>query len=332
MKHLIPTAAAASALLLTACGDDNSSSASNDDETTYSVSASGTYTVDEAERLLIITPDDAVDACIRDGNDLSWKSLSPTDNVDSIEFELSGDTLVLYPNHTVHGDIYVGGGNDGDIEGSWTYTGCDHDRNNQQTTCDDAYKTISLSISKGKIKMETESLFGKYLEDIEKAGYTNSLFMSTLYDVLAGQTDDFFPSFPSLLQINKETTKNNEAAIKDNNIKIIETSKTSQTFSIGEKTYTFKVNKVELNYEKNGLLSADLSLEVSSGSTTCTGSYTQKVVNKDLCKAKPETDLEKIRNGFLPDSKRGSQSRVVDFYTVSKAPEFNNCLKSIALD
>lgn len=331
MKHLIPTAAAASALLLTACGDDNSSSASNDDETTYSVSASGTYTVDEAERLLIITPDDAVDACIRDSNDLSWKSLSPTDNVDSIEFELSGDTLVLYPNHTVHGDIYVGG-NDGDIEGSWTYTGCDHDRNNQQTTCDDAYKTISLSISKGKIKMETESLFGKYLEDIEKAGYTNSLFMSTLYDVLAGQTDDFFPNFPWILQSNKETAKNNEKAINDNNIKIIETSKTSQTFSIGEKTYTFKVNKVELNYEKNGLLSADLSLEVSSGSTTCTGNYTQKVVNKDLCKAKPETDLEKIRNGFLPDSKRGSQSRVVDFYTVSNVPEFNNCLKSIVLD
>ena len=124
----------------------------------------------------------------------------------------------------------------------------------------------------------------------------------------------------------------NVVDLNDNDIKIIETSKTSQTFSIGEKTYTFKVNKVELNYEKNGQLSADLSLEVSSGSTTCTGSYTQKVVNKDLCKAKPETDLEKIRNGFLPDSKRGSQSRVVDFYTVSNAPEFNNCLKSIVLD
>ena len=331
MKHLFSTAAAASALLLTACGDDNSSSASNDDETAYSVSASGTYTVDEAERLLIITPDDVVDACVQDGNDFFWEHLSPTDNLDSVEFELTGDTLVLYPHRSVHGDIYVGG-NDGDIEGSWTYTGCDHDRNNQQTTCDDAYKTISLSISKGKIKMETESLFGKYLEDIEKAGYTNSLFMSTLYDVLAGQTDDFFPNFPWILHSNKETAKNNEKAIKDNNIKIIETSKTSQTFSIGEKTYTFKVNKVELNYEKNGLLSADLSLEVSSGSTTCTGSYTQKVVNKDLCKAKPETDLEKIRNGFLPDSKRGSQSRVVDFYTVSNVPEFNNCLKSIVLD
>lgn len=327
-KKLI--AAAASVFFIVACGDDNSSSANND-ETVYSVSTSGTYTVDKAKQLLIITPDDAVDACIQDGNDFSWESLSPTDNVDSIEFELTGDTLVLYPNHTVHGDIYVGD-NNGDIEGSWTNTDCYHDKDNPQATCDDAFKAISLSFSKGKIKKEIEYFFDKYLEDIEKAVYTNSLFMPTLYGVLAGQTDYIFPSFPSLLQINKETTKNNEAAIKDNNIKIIETSKTSQTFSIGEKTYTFKVNKIELNYEKNGLLSADLSLEVSSGSTTCTGSYTQKVVNKDLCKAKPETDLEKIRNGFLPDSKRGSQSRVVDFYTVSNAPEFNNCLKSIVLD
>ena len=331
MKHLISTAAAASALLLAACGDDNSSSANNDDETAYSVSTSGTYTVDEAERLLIITPDDAVDACIRDGNDLSWKNLSPTDNLDSVEFELTGDTLALYPHHSVHGDIYVGG-NDGDIEGSWTYTGCDRDRNYQQTTCDDAYKTISLSISKGKIKMETERLFDKYLEDIEINGYTNSMFMSTLYDILAGQTDDFFPNFPWILQSNKETAKNNEKAINDNDIEIIETSKTSQTFSIGEKTYTIKVNKVEQNYEKNGLLSADLSLEVSSGSTTCTGSYTQKVVDKDLCKTKPKTDIEKIRSGFLPDSKRGSQSRVLDYYIVSNAPEFSNCLKSIAVD
>ena len=327
-KKLI--AAAASVFFIVACGDDNSSSANND-ETVYSVSTSGTYTVDKAKQLLIITPDDAVDACVQDGNDFSWESLSPTDNVDSIEFELTGDTLVLYPNHTVHGDIYVGD-NNGDIEGSWTNTDCYHDKDNPQATCDDAFKAISLSFSKGKIKKEIEYFFDKYLEDIEKAVYTNSLFMPTLYGVLAGQTDYIFPSFPSLLQINKETTKNNEAAIKDNNIKIIETSKTSQTFSIGEKTYTFKVNKIELNYEKNGLLSADLSLEVSSGSTTCTGSYTQKVVNKDLCKAKPETDLEKIRNGFLPDSKRGSQSRVVDFYTVSNAPEFNNCLKSIVLD
>ena len=327
-KKLI--AAAASVFFIVACGDDNSSSANND-ETVYSVSTSGTYTIDKAKQLLIITPDDAVDACVQDGNDFSWESLSPTDNIDSIEFELTGDTLVLYPNHTVHGDIYVGD-NNGDIEGSWTNTGCYHDKDNPQATCDDAFKAISLSFSKGKIKKEIEYFFDKYLEDIEKAVYTNSLFMPTLYGILAGQIDYIFPSFPSLLQINKETTKNNEAAIKDNNIKIIETSKTSQTFSIGEKTYTFKVNKVELNYEKNGLLSADLSLEVSSGSTTCTGSYTQKVVNKDLCKAKPETDLEKIRNGFLPDSKRGSQSRVVDFYTVSNVPEFNNCLKSIAVD
>jgi ABC-type uncharacterized transport system auxiliary subunit len=58
-KKLI--AAAASVFFIVACGDDNSSSANND-ETVYSVSTSGTYTVDKAKQLLIITPDDAVDA------------------------------------------------------------------------------------------------------------------------------------------------------------------------------------------------------------------------------------------------------------------------------
>ena len=87
MKHLIPAAAAASALLLTACGDDNSSNASNEDKTAYTVSKTGSYTLEE--QLLIITPDDAVEACVWDDSIFSWKSLSPDENIDTIQFELS---------------------------------------------------------------------------------------------------------------------------------------------------------------------------------------------------------------------------------------------------
>ena len=180
MKYLISAAAAASALLLAACGDENSSSASNDDKTAYTVSKSGSYTVDKGRQLLFITPDDAMEACVWDDSIFSWKSLSPDENIDTIPFELSGDTLVLFPDlDRKVGDTYVGD-NKGKIEGSWTYTGCNYDRTEEETTCGDAYKTISLSISKGKFKKEAEYLFDKYLEDVE-AGYTNSQYMSALY-------------------------------------------------------------------------------------------------------------------------------------------------------
>lgn len=337
MKYLISAAAAASALLLTACGDDSSSSASNEDKTAYSVSKSGSYTIDKEEQLLIITPDDAVEACVWDDSIFSWKSLSPDENIDTIQFELSGDTLVLYPaiDHKV-GDTYVGD-NKGKIEGSWTYTGCYYDRTEEETTCGNTYKTISLSISKGKFKKEAEYLFDKYLEDVE-AGYTNSQYMSALYATLADKADQpasaekthlRSPDITWILESNKGTAKDNKKLIKDLDIKIIETSKTSQTFSIGEKTYTFKVNKGQLVFEKNGLLSADLSVEVSSGSTTCTNSYTQKLASKDLCGTKPEKK-DGVRTGMSKDTDRSHWSDIYDFYVVSNNAQFIECLESIA--
>lgn len=327
MRNGIVVAIAFSAVPFFACSNDSTPNAADTESQKGSFVhvLQGKYVIDKNKQILAMTSNGTAEECVPKGDGYSWEKVSQTD---SVEYEFVGDSLVLYTvsnGYTANlGLVYVGGNMD-DLGGTWTYTGCTYDNDKNQTECyasEVDYKTVTLALSKGEFTKKKDSRFDEYLADFEAAGYTSSLFMNSLYTILAGEESPapfrwFFE--PGELHYNVE---------------VIENSKTSQTFVLNGKTYTFKVNNVKQSLERNGLLSVDLNLEVSDGSTTCVGYYTQQLVDKDLCNTHPQgngfVDDDGEYHRFLPDTgNKGAMSRDRDFYVTSNEDKFIKCLKSI---
>lgn len=327
MKRSLFAAAAASALLLAACGDDSSS-----DSVSYS--QSGSLYVDEAQRLIVMTSDVSYfDMCVVTETGLAWKSIPQPATVDSAIYTFLGDTLVLFDideGDTSHYGKLFAGGSAGDIYGTWTYLPCEYDSRTNEKECyeeEARYMTQTVKISQGKLVTTIDYHFDAYLSDVEDAGYMKTYFMKQLYNALSNgyhidaDASDIFDIYDA------EDYEDFEKSIKRNNVQIIEESKDSQTFKIGEKTYTVTVENAEQSFEYNlyATTNVDASVNVSDGTKTCNSHTVRKIMDESLCKVE-NMEYLKIRDDV------DEEYAYARYYRNSNEVEFEECIKSIAVE
>ena len=331
MKYFLTATFAASAMLFCACGDDSSSNATgNNENAAISISTEGTYSIDKKKKMLVMTSNDSISACFRKNSGLSWETLAPEDYQDSIEYELAGDTLILFNGRDgMTGEVYVGS-NKGKIEGTWTFTGCDYNRNKKQANCDSPYNIIVWTFSNGKFKKKNDVFLDKILDNLNAKDFTNSATTYELYRILTGDNDYTYPFYVNIFDLAKNDIPSQADIIDRYNVKIIESTKMSQTFAIDEITYTFKINNTTKNVTEDGRVEAETGLEVSRDSITCVYHYTQKAVNKGLCTNDIRPKAGEYIGSFAPDSwKKKTRFQLLDYYILDNHNAFIRCLESI---
>lgn len=333
MKKSLIAALATSSIFFMACGDDgNPSSAggnsgSNDD----SIVTTASLFVDEDEHLLALTPDNLYEKQCVVGLDttLSWKDVKKlTGSSVSKKYEFRGDTLVIYDYVDGHqdefGEMFVGGTAD-NIYGTWQSTFCDYNRNEQTTACHEIerrYIDRTFKFSKGKFTANLDYHFDKYIEELTAEGYMKSYFMYLLYRGLSG---GYVESEPTAILRAEEYIV--EGAIKDYGVSISSSTKTDQTFTIGEKTYTITIQKADISFNVQEFSSSyDIAISVTDGNKTCNLNYKKMFVTKELCKVE-NVDKLSIDNDEDAD---GNEYFHAYLYRDHNNDEFEECIASIA--
>jgi hypothetical protein len=334
MRYSLLVAAAASAILLAAC--DSGSSSPGDDRRLHdeveSFSFPGTYTVDKKEHLLFMNKDvSGRDVCNFEDGKYSWKPLDKALLDDTVRYEFMGDTLVLegvYGNITEsyitegYGAMYVGG-KAGSLEGTWVDTHCEYAFDSKETECFDGnYKDISLEFSDGKYTKKITHHFGDYLNDVEESSYVDN-FINSIYEALVGWYPDCY--LPNIFS--PHGNEDAENTIDKYGIKVIESSESSQTFTVRKKTYTFKVNQAEQSLSSKDDILMEINLEVSDGKKTCVGDYHLREVEKEQCSAEYEDDY--MYDWYYVE---GRLIKDRTLYLIENIEEFEKCLEGIAED
>ncbi len=298
----------------------------------------GTFTADERE--LIITPDaKTLEACVAEGNSYTWKTITVADAPYSYWYEFLGDSLVFYMidealddyfnnwEKRAYGAILVGG-KGGSLEGTWENTGCEYSTENQKIKCYNPlmdHTAISFNFTGTKATKIKRRFFEKYLEEIESTSNVE-VFINGLYESLASIYGyGFSLGWPFELS-SEGVVESNKNAASRYKVNIISTTENSQTFTIGEKTYTFKVNKAEQKLGEYNDLLMDISAEVTDGTTTCVGYYKIQNIEKEQCNAE-NADM------FFKETGYGDDNREVHYsymYVDMNEDEFDECIDKIA--
>ena len=322
-------AVAASAFLITACGEDNPSSAnsvSNDDP----MSRTGSLYVDEAQHLLATTFYDVHgNRCDLENYNLIWKTTQRDVITDSLNYDFIGDTLVLYDIYDGeiddYGDLYVGGAA-GNIYGTWVYTGFTRSKKtgNQELSTDTRYVTRTYNYAPGKVTISVEYHMDLYVADEQARGYMESSFMAELYSYLTSRShlEDVI-----YIMSNKDQASNVANSIEKNGVQIIESTKTNQTFKIGNKTYSVTVKKAETTLHYTGRTNREAVVEITDGTTTCSSYAIYKTVDENLCK----TENLQYFSVYNDKDDDGNRYFYVSHYTNTDHEQFLECLSSIAL-
>jgi hypothetical protein len=228
MKFSLFAAALASTLLISACGDDTSSNPplsgdkkdpqstekdstktpgtdssqsgtqSGKDQAAGDFTRTGTYTVDEANNLLMVAIDDPTEkACVAEGENLVWKSIPFYTPIDTSKYEFRGDTLIVYDfddGIVGEGQMFVGG-TPGKLDGTWRLTDCEVDEETRETECyegETRYREVTYTFSNGTISSTLKPHLDLYVAD--RDDFTNSAFMVQLYSTLSGSDRGVYPS------------------------------------------------------------------------------------------------------------------------------------------
>lgn len=263
----------------------------------------GTYTADEKEHKITITPNTkTMEACVAEGKSYTWKTITVADEPDSYWYEFLGDTLLLYIirvdananlsfngtwENRAYGLVFVGG-KGGSFEGTWEFTGCEYTTETGKIKCYDPlddHTAVSFNFTGKKVTKIERRFHEKYLEELEAVGYVDVL-ISGLYESLASIYGYGFSLGSPFEFYSKNVAQSNRQDASRYKVDVIGSTENSRTFTVGGKTYTFKVNKVEQSLDEyNGLLK-DISAEVTDGTTTCVGYYKIQKLEKTLCNAK----------------------------------------------
>ena len=328
MKYTWLTAVAF-VFLIAACSESNPSSADatpNDDPN----SRTGSLYVDESQHLLITTFTNVHgNRCDLENDNLIWKTITKNAIIDSFEYEFIGDTLVLYDIYKGepedYGELYVGG-SAGNIYGTWVYTGYTRSKKtgNQELSTDTRYVTRTYNYSPGKVTIQVEYHMDLYVADEQERGFMESSFMEELYSYLTSRS---YLKDVIYIMSNKDLASSIARSIEQNGVQIIESTKTNQTFKIGDKTYTVTVKKAETTLHYTGRTNREASVEVTDGTTTCSSYAIYKTVDANLCKTE-NLEYFTVQNGGDDDSGRYFY---VSNYKNTDHEQFLKCLSGIAL-
>ena len=348
MRYSLVVAIVASVTLMTACGSDNSSgvddsSGVNNTEREEKVervervfvgepvtfSTPGTYTVNKKKQLIVMTKDaDKQDVCNFEDGKYSWEPSKKVAVPDTFKYEFFGDTLVFFEvfdgEPCDYGAIFVGG-KEGEIEGLWTNTYCEYTTDSEETKCfDGEYKKVSLEFSNGKYTKKVERYFDDYLKDVEKMSLVDN-YVNSVYEALVGWYPGMY--LPDIFDPYSYNNGYADSTIKKYGIKVLESTDSSQTFTVREKTYTFKINQAELSLSTTNYILMEINVEVTDGETTCVGDYHSREVGKDQCSAKYEDDY---MTDYDPTD-GGHTIKDRNLY-VLLGDDFDECLMEIAED
>lgn len=333
MKRFLTTAAV-SAMLLTACGDDSSSNpndefgrSSGDD----GFSRTGTLYVNESNHILSIALENfETQMCVVEEDNFTWKTVHITDEPDSMMYDFRGDTLVLYDMYhgqpdTEYGELLVGG-TAGNLYGTWTFTGCEYNKDDDETECYEKnlrYYHRSITFSKGKAEINYKLYYDRYIED--HSDFMNSYFMKQLIRTLSGNYPEVY-----LYETWYMDSSTVQSAAEEYGAVFTSKTKTNATFALGGKTYTVNVKHMDMSLNREGFFVAnenkELQMEVSDGITTCTGEYITHYMNADYCKAEYRDDL---RMDEWEDSNYGTFI-AAEKYSSNNEDDFEQCVAGIA--
>ena len=333
MKRFLTTAAV-SAMLLTACGDDSSSNAndgfgrsSGDD----GFSRTGTLYVDESNHILSIALENfETQMCVVEEDNFTWKTVHINDEPDSMMYDFRGDTLVLYDMYhgqpdTEYGELLVGG-TAGNLYGTWTFTGCEYNKDDDETECYEKnlrYYHRSITFSKGKAEINYKLYYDRYIED--HSDFMNSYFMTQLIRTLSGNYPEVY-----LYETWYMDSSTVQSAAEEYGAVFTSKTKTNATFALGGKTYTVNVKHMDMSLNREGFFVAnenkEIQVEVSDGITTCTGEYISHYMNADYCKAEYRDDL---RMDEWEDSNYGTFI-AAEKYSSNNEDDFEQCVAGIA--
>lgn len=333
MKRFLTTAAVF-ATLLTACGDDTSSNAGNGSSRPTGddvFSRAGTLYVNESEHILAIALENyETQMCVVEEDNYTWKTVHITDEPDSMMYDFRGDTLVLYDMYhgqpdTEYGEMLVGG-TAGSLYGTWTFTGCEYDKDDDETECYEKnlqYFLRTITFSKGKAEINYKVYFDRYVED--HSDFMNSYFMTQLIRTLSGNYPDLY-----LYEIWYMDSSSVQSEVEEYSAVFTSKTKTNATFAMGGKTYTVNVKHMDMSLNREGFFVAnenkELQMEVSDGITTCTGEYITHYMNADYCKAEYKDDL---RMDEWEDSNYGTFI-AAEKYSSNNEDDFEQCITGIA--
>ena len=333
MKRFLTTAAV-SAMLLTACGDDSSSNA-NDEFGRSSgddgFSRTGTLYVKESNHILSIALENfETQMCVVEEDNFTWKTVHINDEPDSMMYDFRGDTLVLYDMYhgqpdTEYGEMLVGG-TAGSLYGTWTFTGCEYNKDDDETECYEKslrYYHRSITFSKGKAELNYKLYYDRYIED--HSDFMNSYFMTQLIRTLSGNYPDLY-----LYEIWYMDSSSVQSEVEEYSAVFTSKTKTNATFAMGGKTYTVNVKHMDMSLNREGFFVAnenkEIQVEVSDGITTCMGEYNTHYMNADYCKAEYKDNL---RMDEWEDSNYGTFI-AAEKYSSNNEDDFEQCITGIA--
>lgn len=328
MNYSLVTAIIVSAAFMASCSDDTPTNKNNNQHSTTS-----SLFVDETAHLIVLTPyESSENICeLQQDETLVWKTITRESEPDSFKYDFIGDTLVLYEIYhgetDSYGSMFVGG-SAGNIYGTWVYSNCDFYSPSNETECDSdtPIRTETYKITSEKFTAIFEYHYDIYFGDSKTKDYMKSTFMADLYNFLTNEND--LENISYIVLNNSDDSSKVAQSIEQNNVQILKSTKTSQTFKISDITYTATIKKAEVTLNNvNPKPNVDVIVDVTDGSTTCNGYATYKTIDKNICKTENLPYL-KIRE---KDDDNGKTLLYADTYTKTNYKAFLKCLNSIAL-
>ena len=322
-RGLLTALLSAGVVVLSSCSDDSSSDGGEEPITS---SESRTLDVDESNHTLTWTTQDSRDLCIHDNGSYTWETVNLGESTESARYEFRGDTLVLYPLAKVNGEQTYGhmytGGKAGKVYGTWKDIFCEFDPQEKKTYCasGDIFATRTITLSKGKMTVDTEYDFDRYAS--QKSGnLVQSQLTGDILRALNGTSELYIPG------AFVDDSARFQSLIREYKITTLSQTKNSIQFKMNGSSYSIKYNEAEESIAKDGSgkLNRIVKLVLSTTKAECSLDYERTFMEKSLCKKENRDFLDVTKE---KDAK-GNTIEYAVAYLIDNQEEFEKCIASI---
>lgn len=313
----------ASALFFFACSSDSGTSSSENSGTTEYQHVS----IDKEKHQIVVNRDThSQEYCILHQGSFEWDEVSydANQNSDVTTYEIHGDTLVVFFYGSTDDPHYYLGGSTDKIYGEWKNIGCYKSQDKvscpskEESDFEEQYLELILTISENEFeeKFVHKPAFFKYDD------YMNSEYLLNLYAVLKNDLAGISASISGSL-FSPEQESYIKAIEKENDIEVLEQTKTTKKFKLGGKTYDVKLTDIERDS-----LDYKVAISVKSDDKECSYEERQVNVTKENCKDQTTEGLQNY------DAERNFQYKLAIKGTIVNTKgldDFEKCIKEIAV-